>query len=170
MLIFTHLWFISCYTYHIWCWASSLISILHHASSSTMHHDVLSWRATSIEAIEYPGNGDIQTSEHEESLSIQLSKRRSAHRRQTGAMRGANLHILDAWLGPWNYREDTWHIASYRVNEISWHNMYGSMRKPQLYVLRKSYHLRGAGGCVRQEPELLLRPPCAVVVTTAFFR
>jgi hypothetical protein len=42
----------------------------HHASSSTMHHDTMfcrrSRRATFIESIEYPGNGDIQTSEHEE--------------------------------------------------------------------------------------------------------
>ena len=36
------------------------------------------------------------------------------------------------------------------------------------YVLRKSYRLMGGGedgDCVRRDPGLLLRPPCAVVVT-----
>jgi hypothetical protein len=25
------------------------------------------------------------------------------------------FHVLDAWLGPQNYREDAWYIASYSV-------------------------------------------------------
>jgi hypothetical protein len=43
-----------------------------------------------IESIEYPIFKPLSM---RKSLSIQLSKRRSAHRRQTGAMWGANLHV-----------------------------------------------------------------------------
>jgi hypothetical protein len=53
----------------------------------TIHRSVVDHSAltTSIESIKYPGNGDIQVSEHGE-ITIDPAIQATSHRRQTGAM------------------------------------------------------------------------------------
>jgi len=107
---------------------------------SVVDHSALT---TSIESIEYPGNGDIQVSEHEE-ITIDPVIQATSHRRQTGTMRGAAKPLSEFQYGRiFTYLTLGWApktiaktlgISPHTVWNIERNLLtYGSMRKLQLY-------------------------------------